>query len=276
VDRLTSFLDEGNPMTFRKYFLTAAVLSFAAPALAAPILWVSDSNGYVATVDVASGAATRIGGAGVTLTDIAFDSAGNLFGISFTTLYSVNKTTGVRTSIGSFGGSLNALVFGADGTLYGAGGRSLYSINKTTGAATLLGNTGFDSAGDLAFFGGNLYLTAGTGISSLARINLGPVSGSLVGSTGVNSVFGLARGDDGVLYGVAGRSVYKVNAATGAATFATNYNYTGAGGAFGSAFFAEATTGAVPEPATWAMMIVGFGIAGYSLRRRRVGNQQLA
>jgi hypothetical protein len=29
------------------------------------------------------------------------------------------------------------------------------------------------------------------------------------------------------------------------------------------------TAGAVPEPATWAMMITGFGMAGVSLRRRR-------
>jgi hypothetical protein len=27
--------------------------------------------------------------------------------------------------------------------------------------------------------------------------------------------------------------------------------------------------GALPEPATWAMMIIGFGAAGYSIRRRR-------
>ena len=31
---------------------------------------------------------------------------------------------------------------------------------------------------------------------------------------------------------------------------------------------AGATTGAVPEPATWAMMLIGFGAAGVSLRRR--------
>ena len=28
--------------------------------------------------------------------------------------------------------------------------------------------------------------------------------------------------------------------------------------------------GAVPEPATWAMMIMGFGVAGSLLRRRRI------
>lgn len=33
--------------------------------------------------------------------------------------------------------------------------------------------------------------------------------------------------------------------------------------------FTTAPTGAVPEPATWAMMIAGFGIAGAALRRKR-------
>ena len=28
-------------------------------------------------------------------------------------------------------------------------------------------------------------------------------------------------------------------------------------------------TAGVPEPATWAMMMMGFGLMGYSLRRRR-------
>ena len=31
----------------------------------------------------------------------------------------------------------------------------------------------------------------------------------------------------------------------------------------------EVQAGAVPEPATWAMMIMGFGLMGYSMRRRR-------
>jgi len=33
--------------------------------------------------------------------------------------------------------------------------------------------------------------------------------------------------------------------------------------------FGEAQTGAVPEPATWGLLIGGFGLAGASLRRRR-------
>jgi len=34
--------------------------------------------------------------------------------------------------------------------------------------------------------------------------------------------------------------------------------------------FSLATSGAVPEPSTWAMMILGFGAVGYSLRKRQV------
>ncbi|MEQ1549492.1 MAG: PEPxxWA-CTERM sorting domain-containing protein [Chakrabartia sp.] len=36
------------------------------------------------------------------------------------------------------------------------------------------------------------------------------------------------------------------------------------------------TTGAVPEPATWAMLLIGFGFAGSAMRRRRVTGPSLA
>lgn len=36
-----------------------------------------------------------------------------------------------------------------------------------------------------------------------------------------------------------------------------------------AAFEIDEIAAAVPEPATWLMMLLGFGIAGYSLRRRR-------
>lgn len=39
--------------------------------------------------------------------------------------------------------------------------------------------------------------------------------------------------------------------------------------AIGEVAFRTAATGAVPEPATWAMMLLGFGGIGFSIRRRR-------
>ncbi len=39
-------------------------------------------------------------------------------------------------------------------------------------------------------------------------------------------------------------------------------------GAFGPALDAVSVTGPVPEPATWAMMLLGFGLVGFGLRRR--------
>ena len=36
-----------------------------------------------------------------------------------------------------------------------------------------------------------------------------------------------------------------------------------------SASTSGATGGAVPEPATWAMLLLGFGAVGYALRRGR-------
>ena len=110
----------------------------------------------------------------------------------------------------------NALVFGTDGTLYAAGfqSTSLFTINPATGVGTSLGSVGSTSGGDLAFNGGNLFLATGT--SQLLRIDLSNLANSaLVGSFGVSDVFGLATGDNGVLYAVAGTQVFTVDTTTG-------------------------------------------------------------
>ncbi|RYY05579.1 MAG: PEP-CTERM sorting domain-containing protein [Alphaproteobacteria bacterium] len=53
---------------------------------------------------------------------------------------------------------------------------------------------------------------------------------------------------------------------------AGTYTLTIAGRAYGAAstFSGNFNVAAVPEPATWAMMIAGVGMAGGALRRRRV------
>ena len=232
-------------------------------AMAGPILWIDDTSGNIGTVDVQSGAVTVVGPSGVSLTDIAFDPAGNLWGVSFTGLYRLNRDTGAATLVGVTGiPDGNALVFGADGTLYAAGASTtaLFTINPATGAGTSIGDIGFRSAGDLAFAGGELYLSSTT--HRLIQIDLGPVSGTDVGPFGFNNVFGMATGD-GVLYGVAGTRIFSVDTLTGAGTQIVGYAGHGLGGANGTAF----TNEAVPEPGGTGLILVA--LTALVRRRRR-------
>lgn len=238
----------------------------ASRAIAGPVLWIDDSSGEIAKVDVATGNVTLIGNAGVVLTDIAFDPSGNLYGMDFTSLYSINQTTGAATLIGadSISGG-NALTFASDGTLYGAGNAStsLYTINPSTGASTAVGGSiGTNSAGDLAFHNGILYLAGTNG--DLVRLDTITGNGTNEGAFGVANVFGLANGDNNLLYAVAGTNVYSVDVSTGAATFVVDYSGQGLGDANGAAFFAEASS--VPEPASVVLFIIA-GLAGSSWRR---------
>jgi len=251
--------------------LAATLAGGTASVVAAPIMHVHDSAGNLGTVDVATGNASVIGNMGVVMTDIAFDPSGALYGMSFTGLYSINATTAAATFIGNHGiSSGNALVFAADGTLYGAGNTttSLFTINPATGASTNLGNMGFASGGDLAFNGGDFYLASAQ--NSLVKIDLANLANtSVVGSFGVANMFGLATGDDGTLYGVAGTSVYTINTTTGAATNPVSFAGQGLGQAFGQSFFTEAGA-AVPEPGALALISLAlalFGVTHVRLRR---------
>ena len=167
-------------------------------------------------------------------------------------------------SLGAVSGTANALVFGADGTLYMAGS-SLYEINALSGAASLIGSIGFQSGGDLAFIGGDLYM-ASSG-NQLIEVDITTGAGTFVGNLGVASMFGLATPDNVNLYGVAGQSVYLVNTTTGAATFQSTFVPPLSGGAFGLAFLTEADGGEVPEPGT--LVLVAVALLGAAAGRRR-------
>jgi hypothetical protein len=59
-----------------------------------------------------------------------------------------------------------------------------------------------------------------------------------------------------------------------AGTFTLNINGTNTSGP--GTLFGSVTAGAVPEPATWAMFLMGFGAVGYSMRGRKVGYKALS
>lgn len=250
--------------------VACALFSAAVAAQAAPTLWVSTGGAQLATVDVATGATSLIGGTGTALTDIAFSPTGDLFGISFSGLYKVNSSTGATTLVGGLGsvsGTANALVFGSDGTLYMAG-NTLYSVDTSTGATTAIGAIGYQSGGDLAFIGSTLYMASSS--NELIAVNTATGAGTSIGALGVGSMFGLATPDNVNLYGVAGQSVYLVDTTNGTATFQSTFSPTLGGGAFGLAFLSEAGGGGnVPEPGTLAL--VGLALLGVAVGRRRDG-----
>lgn len=134
----------------------------ATPAADAPkAYFVSNSTLYLSQLssdgsDTAIGTVKLADNTPISLTDIATTAQGQLYGNSFTQLYTIDKSTAIATPIGANTlTSINALAFDANGNLFGASSLngSFYSINKNDGKATIIGLYGSSwiSSGDLAF-----------------------------------------------------------------------------------------------------------------------------
>ncbi|WP_322539207.1 PEPxxWA-CTERM sorting domain-containing protein [Sphingomonas sanguinis] len=237
--------------------VTASVVGLGtASAASAGTIIINDSNGGLVSYDTTTKASTVLAKSGCpTLFDIAMNAGGDLFGVDGGTLYKLS-TTGVATALGSLGKFVNGLVFGSDGILYGSGDNNLYKLNTSTGQASLIGATGQQSSGDLAFFKGQLYLASDAG---LAMVN--PLTGASQLIGGAAGIYGLASTAD-TLFGVKDNAIYTIDPTTGNATWTAAYTN-------GNAYGAASKPVSVPEPATWAMMLLGLALAGYAVRRRQ-------
>lgn len=91
-------------------------------------------------------------------------------------------------------------------------------------------------------------VTAFSGLNGTGSV-LGTTSGSFGGVNYQTGTFSLT--------GLAGAQSFAFNANTRGNVWFDNFSAT-----------AAAATGAVPEPATWAMMVAGFGAMGFAMRRR--------
>ena len=253
-----------------KLAIISMAIAVSSSAYSSTIWGVDNGGTNIFTVDTISGATSAIGNSGIGLTDIAFDSSGELWGISFRDLYSIDKTSGATALIGNLCVcNMNGLVFDDDGNLYGssvAGG--FFTIDTVTGAATLVGSIGTGSSGDLEFVGSTLYLAGALFPSDptdqLLTIDIGTGRGSLIGDFGVANMFGLAY-SDGTMWGLAENSVYSINLISGTATLSTNY--IGQNAALGAAQYI-APNFELQEPNIAVLLLLGF--FGVSLARRRM------
>lgn len=81
----------------------AAFLALLSGGVAQAASILSTSNGQVGTIDTATGNFTPFINSGPSFTDLALSTDGDLFGVTFTNLYSIDQTQGVSSLIGGLG-----------------------------------------------------------------------------------------------------------------------------------------------------------------------------
>lgn len=230
-----------------KIILTAAAVSFALPATAAATLLTSDA-GYTGRGLNLSAAAN--GSYNFTFGPVAID------GFTFTVVSpSTNSGQGGVLGQGGYG-------LGKNGSF---GGDAVYAaVDGPTGYMQLLGTVGYSQMG----FFMNYYLDAngdilGTSPTIWALDAAGNVLGdgfdlnalapiSTPGGFNAFAFRGIGYDDDTKIYGLRMGGSYIL--ATGTKDGVPP---------------PPPGPGGVPEPATWAMLILGFGLVGSAARRRR-------
>jgi PEP-CTERM motif len=154
-----------------------------------------------------------------------------------------------------------------------AGNRKTFSFKFTNTSSALVSAArisawGFNSTPDIT----GASIVGGTVFDNISN---GPVPGlpriEFCATTGPNCAGG---GGDGVLLGQSATGAFELTFASAAKfvnldQFFVRYQSIEAPGITGGSGVGTVVSG-VPEPASWAMLICGFGLAGAALRRRRV------
>jgi hypothetical protein len=224
----------------------------ASSVLADSYAYVGENNDDIGTLDLNTGAFTKLGNPGVLLTGMAGQN-GTLYGASFDAgnLYTINTANGALTLVGNSGVPYE--VFGsAAGRMYAVGqDLNLYSISPITGAATLIGPALYYSEG------ANLY-----------RVNTTTGAGALVGDMGGPEIGGMVY-EGGVLYGgedEPGVQVDELNPLTGAATVGPLADMTGNFWALGP----DPLPNSVPDETSTLGLLAAVGLGCCLARRRTV------
>ena len=281
------------------------------------ILWGSTGNSpastaaLLVTIDPATGFVTEVGsfntgyfssgGTPATMGDIAFDAAGNLYGIGTiggAHLYSINKSTGQATQIGNSGFTATGgggIAIGPTGTIYGTPRSSMFgTYNLTTGVYTNISDpakpAGTGAYTALDFNGGVLYglntgpsspppthivtidtttgivTDIGSSLNSLDAIAFQPGPAGIVGDYNKNGVVDAA---DYVVYRKnVGTSNILPNDPTGGTIGPVQYNQWRSH--FDMSSGAGLGAGAVPEPSSFVLLASCMALQTFGRRCRRL------
>ncbi|MFH1463886.1 MAG: hypothetical protein ABIO70_05840 [Pseudomonadota bacterium] len=163
------------------------------------------------------------GGPITDVTDIAIDTGGIMYAVSFDTLYRVDATNARLTRVSTPGpADMNALTFLADGTLLAGGGTALYQVDPASGTFNRISSIGsWSFAGDMVGLpDGLLYCAMSAGATSgetnLVVYDLASNTVLRTGATGTDSLYGMAYAEDTLFGFVADGSIYELDATTGA------------------------------------------------------------
>ena len=161
------------------------------------------------------------------------------------------------------------------------GGTTVFFNNDTTGLPVGSFTTGFSDSNLANPFTETLTFTTAT--SGVVSIDVSTSQTGPQNDVDFSTVFLTGTGLSGnilvpSLLGDPNETRGLNNLALGIGTFVLTFQGTPGTqtGSFGGSVAFQAAQSAVPEPATWGMMLLGFGAVGFSMRRKRASLLQAA
>ncbi|QQE10999.1 PEP-CTERM sorting domain-containing protein [Planctomycetota bacterium] len=244
----------------------AVLCSLGMAQVDAGMLWVSDGNGKLATIDTQTWQVDVKGTMPKVMTDIAMDDDGKLWGTDRENMYRIWQNTAKITDITSgtkdFGNALGVV----DGEMISLRPDYMMGINTSTGNISRTLRTDRLTSGDLEQFNGKTYMVSYytknndyTNVLAELDVNTGRVTD--IGSFGRKNVYGLAEAD-GKLYAASENVIYEVNTNNGHLTKLRKISQMEQ--IWGMTSVPE--TPVIPEPASAAL--IGLGIVALLGRRR--------
>ncbi len=204
------------PGRYRVLWETESNWQLASPRpLSRNTIYIHDSQ-RLATLDVERDEVNILGLFGASMTDIALDSAGNLFGVNSSNLYRISQVTGKATLIGAHSiPSANALSFDSQGRLFAMSSSqpNLYELDVLNARSTNLGSVGQTSSGDLLHHDGRLMLLASN--DKLYEIDPTTLSVEELGPMRPGEWFGSGATESGRVVVLSGREFSQIDLGSG-------------------------------------------------------------